>query len=136
MIDPAHTARLIEGADAQGLAALLATVTPTRLGPTARGWVLGANLELRLMGVSMIAEDLARGLNPPQGSALGEAALAVGRAHLPDPTCNPGNIAECVAHAAHVLAMGHAQVGRHRRESNKNRAISLLFGTARTYDQR
>ena len=113
MIDPASAARLIEEGDVQGLAALLDALTPTRLSTTARSLVLGANLELRLMGVSMIAGDLARGLNPSQGSVLGEAALLVARAHLFDPACNPGNIAECAAQAAHIFALGHAQAGRH-----------------------
>ncbi|WP_186002945.1 CHAT domain-containing protein [Mycobacterium sp. KBS0706] len=65
------------------------------------------------MGVNIIASDLARGLDSPQGGALAEAVLIVGRAHLDDPACNPQRIAECMANSACSLAAAHQQAGRH-----------------------
>lgn len=113
MIDPVHAARLIEDADVKGLAALLDTLTPTPLSLSARGLVLGPDLVLRLTGVNVIASDLVRGLDPPQGGALAEAVLTVGLAHLADPARNPALFAEGAAHAASSLALAYAHAGRH-----------------------
>ncbi len=112
-LDPANIGRLIDKPDVQGLAAVLDALTPTPITEAARDVALGRDLVQRLIAINTIAFELANGFDPPQGGAIAEAALIVGRAHLADPACDRTLLAQQVASAAENIAIAYSDAGRY-----------------------
>ena len=113
MSDVGRLAILIEHPSSPELSFEIEALPVIGLGAAARNLALSHRLDSRLMGLCIIAQELARGTSPAQGGRLAGAALQVSLAHLDDPNFAPSIIAENAAQAAGALAKAHEHAGRH-----------------------
>ncbi|HYI47448.1 MAG TPA: CHAT domain-containing protein [Allosphingosinicella sp.] len=113
MLNSERLAELIESAAVPELAALLDALPATNLASVARTLALGDDLQSRLSGLNIIADELARGKAPLEGAHLAGAVLKVSLGHLDDPDLAPALIAESAAQAATSLANALSLDGEH-----------------------
>lgn len=113
MRDAERLALLVEYPPSEELSFELAALPLAGVGAAARTLALSHRLDSRLMGLSIIAQELARGPDPAGGARIAEAVLQVSLAHLDDRDFAPSIIAENAAQAAGALARAHEHAGRH-----------------------